>query len=977
MSVKSSHTKSVKVTDSVSVAESENSHRNMASSQIYEDFVKTSKQLIAIKMMEISKNDYASSQISKQDKIMDEVCQRALIELSNSDIMSMMISSVKNNQIKPKQLPSHLDPKLSLSTKHQMDFESRKNFGISVDLSLVGQNVESFSIKSESCPSLEVTSNKKKRKKKSKSKKVSDGSQIEPVDISSEFCKVKLSSNLPVAKPRNFLEIALYFSTISRNTLNMANKLSLDAFFAPPLLVKIPSFFNSFDDLVTDKKYSESLLEAFATCKGLEYDKIKLFQRRLTAIFAVILRTTTNVINPNNTQNCNMNLAEYNSVCIHDTAMDGFQSHSSSMTSPAQFLKSNHLKRSIGIFAVSLVDHLPPSMSCNLFDIESGPKNMSIPKRLGLDDLRVPSLDQLGKFWLGLDSSDKVYIIKEEIESLLKCTLGMRKSWCMCKYCKHKRLRLADIIDLIYRAYQEELESTLETLSGQIQHAYSNVASHTLHQSKLRRILYQAISIVSNDILSSQSHILLDSLNRLGKSFQDDESCLIDCFKLSSEKRSAKNCFKSASRCKEPAESDCNSDGLDFEYVSSDLDDCFEEYADESNDTVLPPSLDLDNSFSELAENDFYSDFNYLEDDQYLSAEADLPIEDFQLPSSMPIFYDFQWNSDSFPKISKNQCVSNSSLISITAPPRLELIHQGESLFYLLVNQIFQFHLVPAFLENQALERQRKLLAEEEAAEKAAKEREAMKILAKQRRKERNKELKQKLFKVSDYLNPECTDEIAGDYTSCTMGSDLTISEKKIDPDEFLLAKNYPEVTTEFNDKLACSLSSAICQTDDEKTNLPQETTAIFNPLSEFEKITEDIGEDCEYYADLPPGLSASARSKYNDIEEDRPPGLYSINFDNFDVKNSYRSETRELTQKESTSSHLNPLDVTKCDVDFSQTQIESSNLDVTTIVSNRKTGFSTKCSSSRFQSKSISFCGSLFSTPLFPSVGPKVDFKY
>lgn len=497
---------------------------------------------------------------------------------------------------------------------------------------------------------------KKKKKKKSKKKKAA--ADAVDADDPNDF-------GLGPPKPRNFLEAALYFSTVTLGTVSMANQLDCEVFFAPPLFTA-----------VTRDEFAR-VFAARRVRSGAEYDQLRYLQRRISALFAVALSQASPTFRP--------------------FAMPGVARGNGPT---AQLAKTNYLKRSIGFFAVSLVDHLPPNMS-NRFFSRTGPNGMGTitptgagGKSLGLDDLRVPSPEQLATFWLSMSDEERLQLVQEESVGLAKGWINAKKAWCMCKYCKHRRLRLSDIFDHVYRAYYDELQALACRLRGE------PVPELTANQAKIRRLMYKALSVVGEDILNTKSRLMLESISRLGRIYHED---------------STRNECTGTSHCHCP---DCDYyDEEDPDY-RADCEDCQDSDFDD---------LDIDE------DGDFYEDFNYGEDDEYIQQEGDVPVDEAQLPSTLPSFYDMDL---------------------ITGPGKGPLItdhaEDGQTVFEHFVSQVFQFHLVPAFLEYEALQHQRELIAEEEAEETEARLREEHRALAKQKKKER-----QKAAKASKAPEPE------------------------------------------------------------------------------------------------------------------------------------------------------------------------------------------------------------------------------
>lgn len=225
---------------------------------------------------------------------------------------------------------------------------------------------------------------------------------------------------------------------------------------------------------------------------------------------------------------------------------------------------------------------------------------------------------------------------------------------------------------------------------------------------------------------------------------------------------------------------------------------------------------------------DFYQDFNQAEDGEYLHVEGDLAIELCALPSQR----------------------------ILTARPKPNT-SQGEQLFNALVNQIFQFHLVPAYLEHQAQLRQSQLIAEEQQREEEARAKEAAKLLAKQRKRER-----QRQAKLKSRENDSATVEtITPEQETIVKPEDVTIAKTA---GEAIAAKTELETIVKPAEDLAEETVESAC--DDEMAD---------NNLTADNSVNGSVKEECasgeihvdHLVEDVPPGLA-------NQEEEDSPPGL-------------------------------------------------------------------------------------------------------
>lgn len=659
-----------------------------------------------------------------------------------------------------------------------------------------------------------IENNGKKKKKKNKKKK-NNASQEDEDD----------EDGYGPPKPRNFLEAALYFSTVTLGTVSMANLLEPAYFFAPPLFQK------------ADKDGFSAVFSARKTKIPSEIESLRYLQRRVSALFAVALSQSLPSVRP-------------------------FSSDKNISSSSVS--KTNYLKRSIGFFAVSLVDHLPPSMSSRLFKPSNSggiqPIASSAAKSLALDDLGVPSPEILSDFWLALSIDDRIKLVQEECSGLAKGWINSKKTWCMCKYCKHRRLRLSDIFDHVYRAYYEDLEDLACRLKGQ------EPAPKTPHQQKIRKLLYKALSLVAEDILNTKSRLMLESISRLGKVYSEKSMArladeILEELQGGCDSKKTNNC-------------DCpNCDYLDGEDGDED-DDC---YGDEREDFSDFDDLDIDE------DGDFYEDFNYGEDDEYTLLEGDVAVDEAQLPSTLPSFYDMDLmlSSRKDPNFLAN---ADHSV-------------EGQVLFEHFISQIFQFHLVPAFLEHEAEKKRQELIEEEEMAVQQAKLKEEQKALAKIKKKERQRAAKASLKEDVPFTEPKQTTKIEEapriEATKVEEANSMVFKKKavkKVDlppviPRAPIIIKDTSAFAVE--DIAATSVAAAVvddgASTGGKQVSKSARRKAKKKALSELE--SPELGSDHVTDKDqndladheLPPGLFGSKQEVASGSPEIDPPPPYTM----------------------------------------------------------------------------------------------------
>ncbi|PJF17062.1 hypothetical protein PSACC_03131 [Paramicrosporidium saccamoebae] len=515
---------------------------------------------------------------------------------------------------------------------------------------------------------VETTTPKTKKKKKKNKKKKTGEPEGAPAS--------------GVLRPRNFLEAALYFSTIKMSTVEMAMELEPERFFAPPLLFHGPEGTEAWI----------TALRRDAMSNILDFEQHKAVQRRTTGLFSVALLQTAQHLKPTNSGERPLSVS----------------------------VRSNYMKRTIGLYAISLVDHLPTSLTHRFLDgnaTSNLPRNflrnnpVLANRKLELNDLKVPSPQQLSDYWAGLKSVEKVDILRAEQTALQKGWINPKKTWCLCKYCRTRALRLGDVYELLYRAYYDDLERVVNEITA----VAAPIVDGPL-KSKAKKHLFKSLSLLADDVMDEKGSYLTMVLKRLGKAFEDDGEWENECTpgaKMHNEEV-CDNCAKYQTKPTNTPLIDSLPDGMD--------DDSDEE-----------PKEELSDSWDEEDLESFYEDFNMMEDEEVIQAECELPIDPAHLPTSFPALYDPRMYSMPRPAIPAYALHTDDARLA-----------DGASLYENVASLLFQFHLVPRYLEAEALARQQRLLEEEEERERVERERAEQKLKVKQRKKEKQKAAKKK-----------------------------------------------------------------------------------------------------------------------------------------------------------------------------------------------------------------------------------------
>lgn len=702
-----------------------------------------------------------------------------------------------------------------------------------------------------------------KKKKKNKRKKGSGNGNNGATspnggDASSELLAQKGLRGGGVLRPRNFLEAALYFSSITMGTVEMASELEPEFFFAPPLLFS-PGSAEASTFTFDSTTWARGLQKAH--CTALQWGQEKAMQRRVVGLFAVALLQTTN---PNVKIGGGSGGSTGHGGNNNNGALNTLGSHSalsavSNMTGTNGTInpRSNYLKRTIGLYAISLVDHLPPTLSTTAASASTGggggetllgsstlshfaPQRGASPillanRKVDLDDLKVPSAHQLTAYWQGLTPSERMTFLRTEMGTLSKSWINFKKTWCLCKYCRTRSTRLADVYEVLYRCYHDDLErlagaeaekipATVGTLKGgnereREQHhhqqrkkgggASTSISSNNSAASavpaggaphellplkpKARRHFYCQLSELADDIIDERGYHYQMVMRRLGRAFEEDydwgdcehaagetacdacrgalgislsrkawannmnnigvvngissgsagvvpspvspstlSSSPLATASMAATGTNAGPCSSLSPISASPLSSASASASISpSSSVNMTLRD---EYTDEEDEEA---GLDHENSLEDDDDDDlldvFYEDFNLIEDEDIIQAESELPIDPAHLSTSFPQLYDPRLYTMPRPTVPAYQHHGSEA----------ERQADGEALYEKFASLLFQFHLVPRYLEAEALARQRRLWEEEEEAERLEKERAETKLLAKQRKKERARAAKE------------------------------------------------------------------------------------------------------------------------------------------------------------------------------------------------------------------------------------------
>lgn len=652
----------------------------------------------------------------------------------------------------------------------------------------------------------------KKKKKKKKKKKSSNGG-----GGNSSINNTAAAHQTKMLRPRNFLEAALYFSTITMSTLEMGLDLEPIDFFAPPILPYIAAEdgSSSSDGMTSSILWLESLKKSYTPpvatqqqqqqhkpimANGTEkiwnmkksqhpkamlvYEQHKAIQQKTLSLFSLALLQNDT---PQRVQPSLRKMLEHvggdDATTLISSASAAATSKNNSKDSSVS-TKNNYFKRAIGHYAISLVDHLPPKLSDSIFSAPPPPPSQqqqnTKDKALELNDLKVPSSHTLTRHFFDVLSDDeKISLLKEEIASLqewVSCT----NKWCTCTFCSsvpRGTISVKVTLDLFYRLYLDDLVRALQTLMTNVcynsnnNNNNNNTGKSTTTTSKtktlttsntkttstktippkkkehLLRSLAISISRIGDDIIDEKAPFAIATISRIGKALEDDVNGPFG------EKRHSLECnchiclFKRSFGCMvDDSDFLCNAGAGGRRRSGRSRNGAANHNSDNSDSEAGSGSIDDDDDDNDDDDDDddesFYENMNYVEDEVILADEVDLPVSPLQLTSSFPHLYDPSLYS----------MVSHSSVPSLAMIGAAttaaggggvenlgDRIADGMLIYQNLVDLLFQFSLIPSFLEEEVKEKRRELLREEENEVRRKEEKAKAKSLAKQKARERKR----------------------------------------------------------------------------------------------------------------------------------------------------------------------------------------------------------------------------------------------
>lgn len=522
-----------------------------------------------------------------------------------------------------------------------------------------------------------------------------------------------------ILRPKNFLEAALYFSTVTASTVDLVMDLPPDRFFAPPLLFN-PNPATNVDWL---QKLGSEKIRMDLRLSGI--------QQKTAGLFAVALLQMAQHWKPH---------PETPSASPHGCY---------------PLLKSNFFKRSIGIYAIALVDHLPPINNNTMNQKETMLGRMAVHsnaeralrsgtahanKRLEMADLHVPSGAQLVKFWTNLGVAKRLEILYRERRALLSGWVSQRRIWCTCRQCRLRVSHVGDTFELFYRIYLADIDEQIAQLSCLVVEKSSKspesgqCKNETQEKEKeinsLKKHLYRLLYVLAADIADDRGSYLATLLRRLGRAFEplvgnqksiDYES---HHYKFENDGHE-KNSSQSHNVCYCPthghrsvrrrpnftpsigsyldSDSSLHSRAASVDNCTQIIDDripkndALNNFDDDDYDDDYDDDFDEDED--EEMDDSFYEDFNSVEDEEVIGNEASLPIDPAHL-------------STAFPRLYYSAHLDLLSTTGTARPSDRQILSEGRELYHSLASILFQFHVVPAFLSAEAVARQQRLLAE-------------------------------------------------------------------------------------------------------------------------------------------------------------------------------------------------------------------------------------------------------------------------
>lgn len=362
---------------------------------------------------------------------------------------------------------------------------------------------------------------------------------------------------------------------------------------------------------------------------------------------------------------------------------------------------------------------------------------MTNPQYIAEGDIVKPYDERLSGYWANLDPSTRISLVMEEIEQLKSLIVwdnnhpdhssGGSKDkptpsfriWCTCSFCLNRKVGIKDLVEQIHRAFLEEMSRYVAGLTAKLPEE-DEVYSRT------KKSLYRNLAIVCQSILVARSRPPLDIINEfVGLKFNDYLP-----YKHKSTSNHNRNAHCNNKGKSTQGEEDFTDD--DSDNVSCNCDGVFIEDLDPFG--FEPPNINFDEAGED--DNPFLDTMDYSDDEGMLES-----MNGTEIPLDEGFFISPVVTSAS---LSKEQ---DEALIS-----------EGRELFKYFASELFHHRLVLGYLQKATLDRQNKLLLEEEESEKLSKEKELAKQEAKRRKKEKQK-LQKTLKSNNNNINEYIIDE--------------------------------------------------------------------------------------------------------------------------------------------------------------------------------------------------------------------------
>jgi hypothetical protein len=313
-----------------------------------------------------------------------------------------------------------------------------------------------------------------------------------------------------------------------------------------------------------------------------------------------------------------------------------------------------------------------------------------------------PYDERLANYWASLEHPERCALVEEELKQLKKImaldstALGSDnseqpafRSWCQCLMCQHRRVSLKDLVEQLHRAFWEELTRYLAM-------SHQRMTDDGPQFLRTRKSLYRNLTIACRSLLQARSRPVFDIVSELAEYKVND---LPDVFSPKLRKLPDGLTFEA-----DPSTFSDGGDGIFIDGLDDSLFSEGDDGEDDDGDGVGGGDFDV-----------FADSLDYSDDEALVEALGN----DLEFPFD-------------------EACLITQPVVTaarLSAQEDEEYVREGKELFRFFASELFHHRLVLGYLQKATMQRQLRLLEEEDALERQQVARQE----AKKRKRERQK----------------------------------------------------------------------------------------------------------------------------------------------------------------------------------------------------------------------------------------------